>query len=96
MSISGHIFVQWKAEELSNKISKVHSMLIHIFFRYVSAFGHYSKGLTVVLLNISGVNITEKIRDFLLFEADFNFSNKIYFDIRLIKISKVSGVLPQE
>ena len=96
MSISGHIFVQWKAEEISNKISKVHSMLIHIFFWYVSAFVHYSKVLTVVHLKLSSVNIIEKIRDFLLFEAEINFSNKIYFDIRLIKRSKVSGFLPQK
>ena len=38
----------------------------------------------------------DNLRGIPLFEADFKFSNKLYFGIRLTKREKISGVLPQE
>ena len=49
-----------------------------------------------MVLNISGLIITDKLRDISLSEYDFNFSNKLYFERRLTKIACNSIVLPQE
>ena len=70
-------------------------MLTQICFHYWTAFGFWSKVLTVMILNISVVNITYNLRAILLFESDFNFLNKLYFVISLMKIAGNSGVLPQ-
>ena len=39
---------------------------------------------------------TDNLGTILLFEADFNFANKLYFGIRLMKRAEISVVLPQE
>ena len=52
--------------------------------------------MTVMPLKIAGVIRKDKIRDILLFEADFNFSNKLYFGKRLTKRAQNTGVPPQE
>ena len=49
-----------------------------------------------MILNIDRVFITDKLRDILIFESNFNFSNKLYFGIMLMEIVESSGVIPQE
>ena len=61
-------------------------MLTHIFFQYGDSFVLYSKGLTVIILNIYGLIIKDNLRDILIFDYDFNFANKIYFGSSLVKI----------
>ena len=70
-------------------------MMKNICFQYGTEIGRWRKGPTVMLLMIYRVVITEKLRDILLFEANFNFLNKLYFVISLMKIAGNSGVLPQ-
>ena len=48
-----------------------------------------------MILKISGVIRTYKLRAVLLFEDDFNFANKFYFGIRYTKRAESSGVIPQ-
>ena len=57
-------------------------MLRQILFQSVATFGTYSKGLTLMLLNIRGVVITDNIRAIIIFETDLNITNKLYFGIR--------------
>ena len=45
-------------------------------------------------LKLSGAIRTDKLRDILLFEADLNFANKLYFGMRLMKREDRSVVLP--
>ena len=71
-------------------------MLTYILFKSVSTFGFCTKGLTVMFLNISSVIRSENLRDILLFEADFKFSNELYFVRRLMKREEISGYLPRE
>ena len=71
-------------------------MMKNICFQYGTEIGRWRKGPTVMLLMIYRVVITEKLRDILLFEANFNFSNKLYFGNRLMKVAESSGVLPQK
>ena len=47
-------------------------------------------------LKIAGTIIKENIRTILLLEADFYFSNKLYFGSTLIKREESSGFLPHE
>ena len=56
-------------------------MLRQILFQSVATFGTYSKGLTLMLLNIHGVVITDNIRAIIIFETDLNITNKLYFGI---------------
>ena len=49
-----------------------------------------------MILNIDRVFITDKLRDILIFESNFNFSNKLYFGIMLMEIAESSGFIPQE
>ena len=49
-----------------------------------------------MIFNIDGSIKTDNIRDILQFEADFNFANKPYFGIGLMKIVESLGVLAQE
>ena len=52
--------------------------------------------MIVMIFNIFGVIIIDNFRYILLFQAKFNFSNMIYFESRLTKISERSEVLPYE
>ena len=70
--------------------------MTQVCFQYGYAFVPLGKGLTVILLKISGVSRTDNLRTILIFEAYFNFSNKLYFGSRLMKRAESSGVLPQE
>ena len=74
-------------------IYNVHYIVKRICFQYEAAFVFWIKGLTFIILNISGVIITDNLRAILLFEADLNFSNKLYFWIRLMKRAQSSGVI---
>ena len=65
-----------------------------ICFQYEAAFVFWIKGLTFIILNISGVIITDNLRAILLFEADLNFANKLYFGMILMKREDRSVVLP--
>ena len=60
----------------------------HICFKYRPDFAFCIKGLKVMILNISYVIITDKLRDIILFESEFNFENKLYFWSRLLKIAE--------
>ena len=44
-------------------------------------------------LKLSGVIRTDKLSDILLFEADLNFANKLYFGMILMKTAEGLGVL---
>ena len=80
----------------SKKLSNIHAIMTQICFQYGAAFGRLSKGLTFMILKIDVVIRTYKLRDIILFEADFNFANNLYFWNKLMKIEESSGVLPQE
>ena len=49
-----------------------------------------------MILKISRVIRTDNLKAVLLFEADLNFSNKLYFGSIFIKRAESSGFLPQE
>ena len=49
-----------------------------------------------MLLNISGVIGADNLSAVIIYGADFNFANKLYFGSRLMKRAESSGVLPQE
>ena len=85
MSLSGLHFGHCKAELLSNKIANFRAMMTQIFFQSGSDFGCRIKGLIVMLLKISGLIRTDKLRSVLIFESDFNLANKIYFGIISMK-----------
>ena len=98
-----HLFIHfrstlWPLEGSSTigQARKGYVMLTQICFQSGDAFGWCSKGLTVMVLNISGVIRTDKLRTILLFKAHLNFSNKLYFGSKLTKRAESSGILPQE
>ena len=89
-------FGHWKTESLSNKISNIHAVIKQICFQYGSAFGRWSKGLTLILMNIAGEIRRQNLRYIILFESYFNFSNKLYFGSRCMKRAYILGVITQE
>ena len=95
-SIPGLHFFQRKDIALSNEISKVHDMLTQICFQYGDDFECWIKGQEAIIYKISGVIRTDKLISILVFEADFIFSDNIYFRSSLTKRAETSVVPPQK
>ena len=71
-------------------------MLKQICFQSGNDFGRWIKGMIFIFLKIVGVIRTGKLRDIVIFEDNLNFSNKLYFGIRLMEREEISGVILQE
>ena len=89
-------FSNWKVAVPSNKLKNVNYIITQICFHSGSAFVLMKKYLTVMLLKITGVIRTYKLRGIIQFGSGFNFADKLYFESKLMKREGSSGVLPQE
>ena len=53
-------------------------------------------GVTVLLGKIAGVTFVNKLRAICLFEADFNYWNKLIFARRMMRKTREEGGIPDE
>ena len=56
----------------------------------------WSKSLVVLLEKDFGSILSEKLRSIILFEADFNWLQKIVFSNRMSKLARKHNLIPQE
>ena len=82
-----------EAVTLSNNFEKVYVMITHICFQTGNSFGHWSKGLTLTLMNISVLITTKKAIYIILFEDKFILKNIYVLWNNTNKRTENTGVL---
>jgi hypothetical protein len=60
------------------------------------ALSRWSRGLSVMLEKMYGCTLVSKLRAILLMEADFNFSNKMIYGVRMMNNVRKFGWMPEE
>ena len=56
----------------------------------------WSYALSIMLKKMHGCTLMSKLRALLLMEADFNFSNKIIYGVRMMDNARKYGLMPEE
>ena len=95
-SESGLHFSHYKAGARSDLISHYHALKTSIALRRGIALGRWSRGLSVMLEKMFGCKLVSKLRAILLMEADFNFSNKQIFGVRMLDNVRKYNLMPEE
>ena len=60
------------------------------------ALDRWSRVLSVMLEKMFGCTLISKLRAILLMEADFNFSNKLIYGVRMMDNVREYGFMPEE
>ena len=95
-SISGLHFGHYIAGSRSPTISQLHALKVAIALRHGVALERWSRGLSVMLEKVVGCTLVTKLRAILLMEADFNFSNKLIYGVRMLNNVRAHGYMPEE
>ena len=96
LSVSTLHFGHYMAGAKSNRISYVHSLKTSIFLKHGTPLGRWANGLSVMLEKEFGCNLINELRAILLMEADFNFSNKILYGVRMMDNARRFGLMPED
>ena len=86
-SYSGIYYGHYKATVHSDKISTFFSKNITLVSKTGVPPERWSYGLTVILEKIASLALVNKLRAILLFEADFNFHNKLIFGSKMLNVA---------
>ena len=94
MSMGTH-FGHWKAGHLDDEIAKVHTALANV--SYLSGYSpkRWQRGVNTLIPKEAGNFRVEGLRTILLYEADFNFNNKI-LGLRMMQNAEREGILARE
>ena len=95
-SVSGLHFSHYKAGAKSDTISHLHALKTSAALRRGISLGRWSYGLSVMLEKELGCTLLGKLRAILLMEADFNFSNKVIYGVRMLDNARKHGYSPEE
>lgn len=95
-SESGLHFGHYKAAAKSPMISHLHALKTTLALRRGFALDRWSRGLSVMLEKLYGCTLISKLRAILLMEADFNFSNKLIYGVRMMDNVRKYGHMPEE
>ena len=95
-SYSGLHFGHYKAASFDVKLSALHAAKLSACARKGVPLTRWGKGLTVLLEKICGNNYVHKLRAICLFEADFNWWNKLVFARRMMELAGDKGLVPAE
>ena len=95
-SESGLHFGHYKAGAKSPIISHLHALKASLAMRRGFALERWSRGLSVMLEKMYGCTIVQKLRAILLMEADFNFTNKVVYGVRMMDNVRKHGFMPEE
>ena len=95
-SESGLHFGHYKAAARSPMVSHLHALKTSLALRRGVALDRWSRGLSVMLEKMFGCTLISKLRAILLMEADFNFSNKLVYGVRMMNNVRQYGYMPEE
>jgi hypothetical protein len=95
-SISGLHFGHWKACGQDDLLSEIHALSADICLNSGHSLERWQAGLTAVLEKEKGVIRVDKMRGILLMEADYNFTNKLMYGIRMMRWAEQRQQVPQE
>ena len=89
-------FGHYIAGATSNRISYVHALKPSISLKHGIPLSRWACGLLVVLGKQLGCTLINKLQAILLMEADFNFSNKILYGVRMVDNVRRFGLMPED
>ena len=95
-SESGLHFGHYKAAARSPIASHLHALKTTIALKHGFALDRWSRGLSVMLEKMFGCTLISKLRAILLMEADFNFSKKLIYGVRMMDNARKYGFMPEE
>ena len=89
-------FGHYKAAARSPMVSHLHALKTSLALRRGVALDRWSRGLSIMLEKMFGCTLVSKLRAILLMEADFNFSNKMVYGVRMLENVRRHGFMPEE
>merc|ERR1711966_529032 len=95
-SVSNLHFSHYKAGAKPELISHLHALKTSIALRRGISLSRWSYGLSVMLEKEVGCTLLQHLRAILLMEADFNFTNKIVYGVRMLDNARKHGYAPEE
>ena len=95
-SESGLHFGHYKAAAQSSVVSHLHALKTSLALKRGFALERWSRGLSVMLEKMFGCTLVSKLRAILLMEADFNFSNKLIYGVRMMNNVRKHDWMPEE
>ena len=95
-SYSGLHFSHYKAASFNPALSALHAAKLSACARKGVPLSRWGIGLTVLLEKIAGNNFVNKLRAICLFEADFNWWNKLIFARRMMSLAGEKGMIPED
>lgn len=95
-SYSGLHMGHYIAAAYDYNLSLLHASKLSMCARKGISLDRWGIGVTVLLEKICGVNYINKLRAICLFEADFNYWQKLIFAKRMMKQARESDLIPDE
>jgi len=89
-------FSHYKAAAFNPALSALHAAKLSACARKGVPLSRWGIGLTVLLEKIAGYNFVHKLRAICLFEADFNWWNKLVFARRMMTLAGEKGLIPED
>ena len=89
-------FAHYKAAAFDYDVATLHAAKLSACAGKGVPLARWGICLTVLLEKIMGNNFVNKLRAIALFEADFNWWNKLIFARRLMKLANDTGLIPPE
>ena len=74
----------------------MHALKTSISMKYGIPLSRWACGLSFMLEKELGCTLINKLRDILLMEAGFNFSNKIVYGIHMMENIRRYGLMPED
>ena len=91
LSYSGLHFGHYKAASFDPALSALHAAKLTLCAKMGVPLARWGFGLTVLLEKICGKNFVNRLGAICLFEADFNWWNKLIFARRMMKLAGESN-----
>ena len=95
-SYSGLHNGHYKAASFDKDLSALHAAKLSLCAKTGVPLARWGRGVTILLEKIAGNNFVHKLRAICLFEADFNWWNKLIFAKRMMKQASDCGTIPDE
>ena len=95
-SYSGLHFGHYKAAALDPHLLALHAQKLTLCAKTGIPLARWGRGVTVLLEKICGNNYVNQLRAICLFEADFNWWNKLIFAHRMMQHAGKHDAIPEE
>ena len=96
LSVSTLHFSHYMAGAKSERISHLHALKTSVALKNGIHMERWTYALSVMLEKMQGCTLMTKLRSILLMEADFNFSNKMIYGVRMMDNARKHGLMPEE